>query len=150
MDLPAQWITGFVDGEGCFYVGFTRSKDLKTGIQVLPEFVVSQHTRSEYVLEGLKKYFGTGVVRSNGTDKRQYRVRSIKDLLEKVIPFFEKHQLKTTKRHDFQKFRSILLMMKDGKHLTSEGINEMKEIAGRMNTKRLPETDCSEGDDWVV
>ena len=38
--LDAEWIVGFVDGEGCFSVSFFRNKTTKFGWQVFPEFVV--------------------------------------------------------------------------------------------------------------
>ena len=133
MKLDAQWITGFVDGEGCFYVGINPHKEMTTGYQVLPEFTVVQHERDVQVLHALKAFFGCGVVRVNHGDRMAYRVRGKKHLLEHVVPFFEKHQLKTKKNVDFKKFRRILLMMEADKHLTSEGIEEIRMIAEKMN-----------------
>ena len=141
MNLEAQWVVGFIDGEGCFHVQINESRSLRTGYQVLLEFVVSQHCRSENVLYALKALFQTGVVRRESSRKdetgRQYRVRSAKDLRERVIPFFEKHELKTTKRIDFKKFRYILLMMERGEHLTLEGIEKIRKIKSTMNSKHL-------------
>ena len=37
--LSAEWVVGFVDGEGCFFVGINRQPSMKLGWQVLPEFV---------------------------------------------------------------------------------------------------------------
>ena len=54
-------------------------------------------------------------------------------LLERVIPFFEKHPLKTRKRVDFAKFRRVLLQMERGEHLTEEGVEEIRRIASQMN-----------------
>lgn len=133
MNLDAGWITGFVDGEGCFYVGINSHKEMAAGFQILPEFTVVQHERDVQVLHALKNYFGCGVVRKNHDDRMVYRVRSVKHLLEDIVPFFEKHLLKTKKRVDFQKFRRILLMMEKGIHLTPEGIEEIRKIAGQMN-----------------
>jgi len=133
MNLEAQWIVGFVDGEGCFHVGINRHPDMKAGYQVLPEFTVVQHERDIQVLHALKAYFGCGVVRSNHGDRMAYRVRSQEHLLERVIPFFEKHQLKTKKGIEFRKFRKILLMMQEKEHLTDEGIATIREITSRMN-----------------
>ena len=78
MKLDAQWITGFVDGEGCFYVGINPHKEMTAGFQVLPEFTVVQHKRDVQVLHALKSYFGCGVVRVNHGDRMAYRVRGQK------------------------------------------------------------------------
>ena len=69
MQLEAQWITGFVDGEGCFHVGINPHSDMKCGYQVLPEFTVVQHERDVQLLHALKAYFGCGVVRRNHGDR---------------------------------------------------------------------------------
>jgi hypothetical protein len=133
MKLDAQWITGFVDGEGCFHVGIDPHKEMTAGYQVLPEFTVVQHKRDVQVLHALKAYFGCGVVRVNHGDRMAYRVRSKEHLLEHIVPFFVRHPLKTKKNIDFKKFRQVLLMMDAGKHLTGEGIEEIRAIAEQMN-----------------
>jgi hypothetical protein len=137
MELDAQWIVGFVDGEGCFHVGINKHDDMTAGYQVLPEFTVVQHERDVQILHALKSYFRCGVVRRNHADRMAYRVRKIEHLLECIVPFFEKHQLKSMKNVDFRKFRRILLMMKAGAHLTAEGVEEIRTIAGQMNRGKL-------------
>ena len=133
MNLHAEWITGFVDGEGCFHVGINAHAEMTAGYQVLPEFTVVQHERDVQVLHALKDYFGCGVVRVNHGDRMAFRVRKLKDLLDVIAPFFMKHPLKTKKNVDFRKFRKVLLKMEKGMHLTSEGIDEIRIIAGQMN-----------------
>ena len=134
--LEAQWVVGFVDGEGCFYVGINAQPEMKTGYQVLPEFTVVQHEHDVQLLYALKNFFGCGVVRQNHGDRMAYRVRGVEHLLERVIPFFERHPLKTRKQVDFLKFRKILLRIKRNEHLTLEGIEKIRHIASEMNTGR--------------
>ena len=133
MELNTEWITGFVDGEGCFHVGIVPRSDMGAGAQVLPEFTVVQHERDAKVLYALKAHFGCGVVRVNHGDRLAFRVRSQRHLLERVIPFFEKHPLKTTKRVSFARFRRVLHMMERGDHLTVEGVERIRVIAAGMN-----------------
>ena len=136
MKLDAQWITGFVDGEGCFHVGINPHAEMTAGFQVLPEFTVVQHERDVQVLHALKAHFGCGVVRVNHGDRMAYRVRSVKHLLEHIVPFFVKHPLKTGKNVDFLKFRDVLLLMEAGNHLTAEGVERVRSIASQMNRGR--------------
>ena len=75
-------------------------------IQVLPEFTVVQHEKNIKVLHALKDYFNCGVVRKNHDDRYCYRVRGFQHLREIIVPFFEQHKLLTTKRVDFEKFRT--------------------------------------------
>jgi LAGLIDADG endonuclease len=132
--LEAQWVVGFVDGEGCFFVGINKHPEMTSGFQVLPEFTVVQHQRDVQLLHALKEFFGCGVVRTNHGGRMAYRVRSLDHLNEKIIPFFDKHPLKSKKRVDFVKFRKILQLLTMGGHLTSEGIEKIREIASTMNT----------------
>ena len=134
MNLNAQWIVGFVDGEGCFHIGINKNQEMKLGVQVLPELTVVQHEVDEQVLYALKAYFGCGVVRKNHGTRLSYRVRGQKNLLQKIIPFFEKHQLKTRKRVDFAKFRKVLLMMEKKEHLNPDGVEKIREIQKTMNS----------------
>ena len=136
MKLDAQWITGFVDGEGCFHVGINPHHEMTAGFQVLPEFTVVQHERDVQILHALKAHFGCGVVRVNHGDRMAYRVRSLKHLLEHIVPFFVEHPLKTKKNVDFLKFRDVLLLMEAGTHLTAEGIERIRSIASQMNRGR--------------
>ena len=133
MRLDAQWIVGFVDGEGCFHVSVNTHREMIAGFQVLPEFTVVQHKKDVQILNALKQYFGCGVVRTNHGDRLSYRVRGKEHLLEKVVPFFEKHQLKTKKRLDFEKFRLVLKLMEKGQHLKPEGIAKIRDLASTIS-----------------
>jgi predicted RNase H-like nuclease len=137
MQLDAQWIVGFVDGEGCFHVGISAHRDMRAGVQVLPEFTVVQHKRDIQVLHSLKSYFGCGVVRVNHGDRMAYRVRDGKHLLENILPFFMKHRLKTSKHVDFLKFRDVVLAMQRDEHLKEEGLQAIRGIVKQMNRGRL-------------
>jgi hypothetical protein len=133
MKLEAQWIAGFVDGEGCFHVGINPHAEMTAGFQVLPEFTVVQHQRDVQILHALKAHFGCGVVRKNHGDRMAYRVRGLDHLRQHILPFFEKHSLKTKKHVDFLKFRDVILLMSDGIHLTREGVDRIRAIAATMN-----------------
>ena len=137
MELDAQWIVGFVDGEGCFHVGINPHNEMSAGVQVLPEFTVVQHERDIQVLHALKSFFGCGVVRKDNGDRMAYRVRGHEHLSKNILPFFEKHPLKTRKRVDFLKFRDIVNLMNRGDHLTRAGVEEIRSIAEKMDRKGL-------------
>ena len=110
------WVLGFVDGEGCFSVGFIRQgggegrRGYRTGWQVAHEFAVAQGRSSIDCLHGLREFFGVGDVivnrRYDNHREAMYRfvVRRRADLLGTVIPFFEQHPLRTSKRANFEKF----------------------------------------------
>ena len=107
MNLEAQWIVGFVDGEGCFHVSINQQKDMIIGWRPLPEFVVVQHRRSIHILHALCATFGCGTVSRNHGERYCFRVRSVVHLHDIILPFFEKHQLKTGKSEEFKKNAGI-------------------------------------------
>jgi LAGLIDADG endonuclease len=134
MNLNAQWVVGFVAAEGCFHIGINQNKEMKLKVQVLPEFTVVQHEVDQQVLYALKAYFGCGVVRKNHGTRLCYRVRGHENLLSKIIPFFEKHPLKTRKHVDFEKFRKVVLLMEKREHLSADGLEKIQQIKETMNS----------------
>ena len=125
-------------------MGLSRHREMRAGVQVLPEFTVVQHQRDVQVLHALKAYFGCGVVRRNNGDRMAYRVRGHEHLSKNIVPFFEKHLLKSRKRVDFIKFREIVNLMSRGEHLTRDGVEKIRAIAQEMNRKGLKiKSDCS-------
>ena len=143
--MRTGWVVGFVDGEGCFSIGFVRQPDragragYRTGFQVVHRFVVTQGASSASALEELQEFFGVGRVYRNRRhdnhreDLLQYRVERRPDLLEVVIPFFEAHPLRTAKRRDFEKFAECMRVVASGSHLSAGGLLEIVEIAQTMN-----------------
>ncbi len=127
-----QWIVGFVDGEGCFYVGVIKNKTMTNGYQIQPEFTVVQHKKDIQVLYGLKDYFQCGSVSVNHGDRWHWRVKNLAHFIEIIIPFFEKHKLKTKRRVEFERFRTICLKMREGVHLTPDGFIEIRELAKNL------------------
>ncbi len=125
-----QWIVGFTDGEGCFHIGISKNDTYVVGYQVLLEFTITQHKKNEKLLNNIKNYFNCGVVRFQNEDIMCYRVRNFKHILEIIIPFFEKHNLKTLKHVDFQRFRRVGLLIEKNDHLTKEGLEKIRNIKG--------------------
>jgi hypothetical protein len=134
MNLNAQWIAGFTDGEGCFHIGINKNKYMLLGFQVLPEFSIVQHEKDIKLLYALKSFFGCGIVRRNSGNYYCFRVRGQKNLNVNIIPFFEKHRLKTCKRIDFFRFRKVLRMIDRNEHLKLEGLTHIIKIK-QLKTK---------------
>ena len=65
-----------------------------------------------------------------------YRVRGQKNLSIKIIPFFEKHRLKTSKRIDFYNFRKVIRMIDRKDHLTVEGLEQIKKIQELVSSRK--------------
>jgi len=94
--LEGEWgdyIAGFVDGERSFSISIQRSKNVRLGIQVIPEFCVCQHRNRKEVLELIQRHLGCGYIKPNHS-RNPYDltwvlvVRDLKNLEQRVIPFF--------------------------------------------------------------
>ena len=136
--LDGSYIAGFVDGEGSFHIAFQRRPDLKFGWQAIPEFHVSQNYTSRNVLEEIAETLQCGYVKANdATGKRDkccvYVVRDRKDLMNKIIPFFDRFKLRTEKRNDFETFKATVQMMEKNAHLASQGFQKIVDLAFSMN-----------------
>lgn len=138
----AQWIVGFVDGEGCFTVSIIKNSTTKFGKQIFPEFVVTQGEKSLSALKEIEKYFGCGSIilnkRYDNHNEHLYRycVRSLKDLNKKIIPLFRKYPLRTSKKKDFLIFEKVVEIMTRKEHLKKTGWNKILKMAAQMNRKK--------------
>jgi hypothetical protein len=130
------YISGYVDGEGCFAVAVNRNPSCRSGYQLVPEFHVSQNGDRAQVLELIRRRFdGCGYIKPNGRKDRAlvYVVRRRQDLLARVIPFFERSPLLSSKQGDFEKFATIVRSMAVGHHRTPGGFSRLLDEALSMN-----------------
>lgn len=131
--LNPWWIVGFIDGEGCFSVSTFKNRTCKSGYQTLYEFVVTQGEISKSALEAVKKYFNCGNIYINHRhDNHKYNllrycVRKQDDLRKIIIPFFQKYQLQTAKRKQFEKFVYLLNDLE-----SSETIRQASPLVGKI------------------
>src|SRR5579884_4206927 len=103
------YLSGYADGEGCFCVTFNKSRRHRFGWEIRPSFSVSQNADRAEVLDLFQSTFGCGSIRPDRSDKTlKYEVRSVPDLVSKVIPHFEQFPLLSSKRKDFEKFAVIV------------------------------------------
>ena len=133
MDLGA-YLSGYADGEGCFCVTFNRSKRHVFGWDIRPSFSVSQNHDRAQVLELLQKTFGCGAIRPDRSDRTlKYEVRSVPEIVTKVVPHFRRYPMVSSKQREFEVFAAICEMMNHGEHRTRIGFNQIVALASEMN-----------------
>ena len=148
IDLPS-YISGYVDGEGCFTVSISPRPTLLVGWEVRPSLSVSQNGDRSEVLLAIQRYFACGTLRPDRSDRTlKLEVRSLSLLLDPVIPHFQRYPLQSGKRRDFELFADICERMTRGEHREASGLREIVRRAGEMNPsgKRgyLPESILSD------
>ena len=130
-----SYISGFVDGEGCFCVSFQPSRRHRLGWEIRPSFSVSQNGDRAQLLFEIQKRWGCGFIRPDRSDKTlKYEVRNVQDLVEKVIPHFEAFPLLSSKRFDVELFARICSIIHKGEHKTEIGFEKIVEAAMKMNS----------------
>lgn len=139
-----DYVVGLTDGEGCFYVNIWKSSAYKAGAGVQLHFHLKMQERDRELLEAVRNTLGCGAVylqketRANHCQCYRYTVSAQRDILDTVIPFFKKHPLQSaSKRANFELFCQIAELVEQGKHLTVEGIEEIRELKARMNQKTV-------------
>jgi len=129
-----EYISGYVDGEGCFTVTFNKRAKAKLGWELRPSFSVSQNEDRRQVLDIIREYFGCGSIRRDFADKTvKFEIRDHNDLVSKVIPHFEQFPLLSKKHKDFELFRAVCGIIHEAKHLYKDGFVEVVHLAYQMN-----------------
>lgn len=64
----------------------------------------------------------------------EFRVSTIKDLVQVIIPHFDSYPLITKKYSYYLLFKQIVLKLKDKEHNTYEGIEEIVNIRASLNS----------------
>ena len=132
--LDSYWLAGFISAEGCFLVSiFKATTNIGETVKLI--FSVSQHSRDKILIKSFIYYFQCGNTNHEG-NVINYKVTKFGDITQKIIPFFKKHPIQGVKSEDFKDFCLVAEMMKDKKHLTSEGLEKIKQIKARMNRGR--------------
>lgn len=129
-NLPT-YLSGYTDGEGSFCISFSPRSKLKAKVEIRPSFSVSQNSDRAEVLYLFKDYFGCGSIRPDRSDRTlKYEVRSLNDLITKIIPHFKKYPLLSNKQKDFELFAYICEQLM-GKNFQ---LKEIISLAYKMNT----------------
>lgn len=130
--LNPEFVTGFIDAEGCFHVSIVDNTNLKVGKSVRAIFQISLHKKDKVLLEKIKEFFNVGqiILRKDGVF--YYQVTSLKDLLL-IIKHLEKYPLISQKRADFELFKQVIDLMLEQQHLTLTGLEKIANIKASMN-----------------
>ena len=133
MDLPS-YISGYVDGEGCFTVSIAPRPTLRVGWEVRPSLSVSQNGDRDQVLLMIQRYFGCGTLRPDRSDlTMKWEVRNLSLLVGRVVPHFETYPLLSGKQRDVELFTDVCRRMVRSEHLEAAGLAAIVRLVSEMN-----------------
>ena len=141
--LDANYVVGLVDGEGSFtaYVKHPdESKERIRRARVEPKFYLKLIGEDKKTLDELQRFFGCGNVyfqkdsRPNHQDCFRFEVTKRQDLIDKIIPFFKRNQLRLkSKTEDFRLFCEIVKRVIKNEHLTDQGLRKIHKLKEQMH-----------------
>jgi len=86
-------------------------------------------------MKSLLKYFDCGNYQPN-RDAGDFVVTGLSDIVEKIIPFFNKYQIEGVKALDFEDFCKVAELMKNKDHLNQVGLEQIRVIIAGIITRR--------------
>jgi hypothetical protein len=107
-DYFGAWLSGFVDGEGCFYLGVHKRKTSTDSARAF--FQIKVRDDDEAIIRRIQSFLQCGWVKlvadpgrsGNHQPQAVFRVNSIVDCFKIITPIFEKYPLLAKKADDFR------------------------------------------------
>jgi hypothetical protein len=156
------WVSGFITGDGSFNIKIGSSATTSIGVRVQLKFGIGLHIRELDVIKGLATYFNLlfplvsddtspsqRASKSEEVPNIKYKnittsskvinlqVTKFSDIVNIIIPFFEKYPIEGQKALDFEDFKKVVEIMKTNDHLTVKGFEKILKIKEGMNLNRL-------------
>lgn len=134
--LSPEYISGFVDGEGCFGLQFRkdiRHKRLSTPVYYSwkAQFTICARKDELELFKRIKDYFGCGNIYNELDKEIHYCVSKIEELENIISPFFKKYQLQGKKKFDFILWAEAIKIILRNKKLKT---NVQKGLHGFQKT----------------
>ena len=134
--LDPWFVTGFCDGEASFSVSIYIDKRIKgrVGWSIKPSFQISLHSKDMKLLLQMQEFFACGsIVSKKNRNEISFRVNSLHDLTNLIIPHFVNYPLLSQKAADFYLFKQIVNLINTKVHLTEVGLQQIINIRASMN-----------------
>ena len=87
-------------------------------------------------MESFISYFNCGYITKDKDNVVYFNVVKFSDIYEKIIPFFNANQIIGVKTLNFNDWCAAAEIVKQSKHLTEDGLNQIIRIKQGMNSKR--------------
>lgn len=132
--LPPEYIAGFIDGEGSFSICINKQKTTRNGMEIRPQFTIELRADDREILERIMVTIGCGKIYDCSYERygwfphAKYKISSVKQIAEYLIPFLDKSPLQAKKAETYRLFREIVLMVRRKEHLTEAGVQKIQAL----------------------
>jgi hypothetical protein len=116
------YLGGFVEGEGSINVSAKKQSNCRFGIEIDPEFSITQHVNGVEQLLYALEYFKTGTifVKPDSGYVLTFRISNTQSIREKVLPFYQNYIIPYAAYHRrvrFAQFKKLIDALEQKKHL---------------------------------
>ncbi len=133
--IDPWFITGLFDAESSFVVTILKNPRYKTGWNVQARAQIKMHERDRDLILKTQEFFGgIGYVSNpNKNTTVEFRVSTINDIVNVIIPHFDNYPLLTKKYSDYVLFKNIIKLILEKEHSTFEGIQKIVNLKASIN-----------------
>ena len=133
ISLYDSWLAGFTDAEGCFNVSIIKNTRYRLGYVIKLRFILDQ--KNQAVLDTVQALFKFGIVtkRNDAVKVFRYTVHGFTNMTT-VRDYFANYPLLTKKSESLVQWSNIHDIILSKRHLTLEGLNEVRWRTKLMNT----------------
>ncbi len=133
--LNPWFITGLLDAEGSFVITILNNPRYKTGWTVQARMQIKMHQRDIPLILSIQNFFGgIGYIsKPNNYSTVEFRVSTLKDIVNVIIPHFDKYPLITKKYYDYMLFKQVILFMLNKVHNILEGLQKIVNYKTFLN-----------------
>jgi LAGLIDADG endonuclease len=145
-----HWLAGFIDGEGCFFIG--QRPELEYRSAVFCSFIIGLRGDDRPILVEIQKRTGIGTLSQhrrnsvNGKVVVEWRVTK-KDDCKVLVDLLDQFPLRSKKARDFEIWAEAVYLWHSRKRATrgngGEGWDEMCDLMTELrNGRAVPETEA--------
>lgn len=131
--MDNHWLAGFSDADGSFQIKIIKRIN-RVKEEVRLNYQIDQ--KKSDILNIIKKEFGGFVGYRKSQDTFYYGSTNFGSA-KKIIDYFDRYNLQTSKYVNYLKFRKAYCIIMKGEHLTNLGIEKIKNLKNKMNNKSL-------------
>jgi hypothetical protein len=133
--MDNNWLAGFTEGDGSFFINFISIPKMKTGVQVKLNISWTQTAINQQTLDFIGAHFKCSRSYNKTNDFWVYNI-SRQSEVTRLLTIFAEHPLYGLKRFDYLDLVKANMIIQDKGHLTNKGIDQLRSISVGMNQRR--------------
>ena len=137
-NLDNYWLSGFSDADASFQINLLHSPEKNHKTEVRLNFQIDQKEKDLLIL--IKNYLGGNLGYRKSQDTYYYGSTSFGSA-KKVILYFDKFQLLSSKHINYLKWRKAYILIQNKEHLTDSGLEKINKLKKTMNRNINETTD---------